>query len=99
MDIKLKEVYRTGTGSKVNVTFDLYDGAKSLGACIIVNRETAYFMTKDSLTDSASLFISMKSSKTVPPAKSFTMEEMEAIVFQMRRMKEKIHYDGDAFTL
>jgi hypothetical protein len=79
MDIKLKEVYRTGTGSKVNVTFDLYDGAKSLGSCIIVNREIAYFMTEDSLT--------------------FTMEEMEAIVFQMRRMKEKIHYDGDAFTL
>jgi len=79
MDIKLKEVYRTGTGSKVNVTFDLYDGAKSLGACIIVNKETAYFMTEDSLT--------------------FTMEEMDAIVFQMRRMKEKIHYDGDAFTL
>lgn len=79
MDIKLKEVHRSGTGRGIQVTFDLYNGASSMGASIIVNKDTVHLTTEDSWT--------------------FTLEEIDMIAFQMRRIKEKIHYYGESFKL
>lgn len=79
MDIKLKEVNRSGTGKSFQVTFDLYNGASSMGSCIIVNKDAVHLMTEDSWT--------------------FTLEEIDMIAFEMRRVKDKIHYYGESFKL
>ena len=45
MDIKLKEVNRSGTDREVEVTFHLYDGGKPMLTSIVVNKDTAIFST------------------------------------------------------